>query len=546
MMAPTGKNGGKEAAESGIDWLARASSDSVTEQHVATHGVTSGDEVGNKMWTPGKLSPTDGEINRVMNATGLGTGDIDYHVAYGYIALDAPREQNTVMYVGSDDAVKVWLNGVLVHNNPVDRGASDYQERFPVTLKQGKNTLFVAVYELWGGWSGFFGFKDDAAYSVLLPLTVHIGPAHRPPMYWVDTNTGTLHRLIGAKVEHLVPSVQNAVSLAVDTAGGKLYWAEKTSDRTGKIRRANLDGTNVQLVKDLTSVPIDIAIDTTNNKLYLTNAWGKVQRFNFNGSNFQSNLITNLDSPKNITVDIAGDKLYWTEQTDDTTGRIQRANLNGSNVELVKDLTSGPHDLAIDTVNGKLYVANSFGKIQQLNLDGSSFQSNFITGLDSPEGLAVDVAGGKLYWTEHGSIRRSDLNGENIQNVVTGLGTPTDLILETPPINARVQAAPAVVGPFLGETRLHPNYPNPFNPETWIPYQLAEPVDVALTIYDINGRVVRYIDLGHQRASIYQSKSRAAYWDGRNAQGEPVASGVYFYTLKAGDLSATRKMLIRK
>ena len=95
-------------------------------------------------------------------------------------------------------------------------------------------------------------------------------------------------------------------------------------------------------------------------------------------------------------------------------------------------------------------------------------------------------------------------------------------------------------------TTLLPNYPNPFNPETWIPYQLADPADVTLTIYDINGRVVRNLDLGHQRAGMYHTRSRAAHWDGRNAQGEPVASGVYFYTLTAGDLSATRKLLIRK
>ena len=95
-------------------------------------------------------------------------------------------------------------------------------------------------------------------------------------------------------------------------------------------------------------------------------------------------------------------------------------------------------------------------------------------------------------------------------------------------------------------TTLLPNYPNPFNPETWIPYQLAEPADVALTIYDINGRVIRGLDLGHQRAGTYHGRSRAAYWDGKNAQGEPVASGLYFYTLKAGDFTATRKMLIRK
>ena len=96
------------------------------------------------------------------------------------------------------------------------------------------------------------------------------------------------------------------------------------------------------------------------------------------------------------------------------------------------------------------------------------------------------------------------------------------------------------------ETALLANYPNPFNPETWIPYQLSKPADVSLTIYDINGHVVRDLDLGHQRAGMYQSKSRAAYWDGRNTVGEPVASGVYFYTLTAGDFTATRKLLIRK
>ena len=96
------------------------------------------------------------------------------------------------------------------------------------------------------------------------------------------------------------------------------------------------------------------------------------------------------------------------------------------------------------------------------------------------------------------------------------------------------------------ETALLVNYPNPFNPETWIPYQLAEPADVTLTIYAIDGTIVRTLALGHQPVGIYQDKSRAAYWDGRNELGESVASGVYFYTLKAGDFTATRKMLIRK
>ena len=96
------------------------------------------------------------------------------------------------------------------------------------------------------------------------------------------------------------------------------------------------------------------------------------------------------------------------------------------------------------------------------------------------------------------------------------------------------------------KTALLTNYPNPFNPETWIPYQLAEPAEATLTIYTADGAVVRTLALGHQAAGIYQSRSRAAQWDGKNKFGEPVASGVYFYTLTAGDFTATRKMLIRK
>jgi hypothetical protein len=96
------------------------------------------------------------------------------------------------------------------------------------------------------------------------------------------------------------------------------------------------------------------------------------------------------------------------------------------------------------------------------------------------------------------------------------------------------------------EIALLPNYPNPFNPETWIPYQLAKPTEVVMSIYAADGRLIRTLELGHQSVGIYESRSRAAYWDGRNEFGEPVASGVYFYTLTAGDFTATRKMLIRK
>ena len=97
------------------------------------------------------------------------------------------------------------------------------------------------------------------------------------------------------------------------------------------------------------------------------------------------------------------------------------------------------------------------------------------------------------------------------------------------------------------ETLLLPNYPNPFNPETWIPYDLAEAAEVYIYIYNTKGESVRQLSLGFQTAGTYRTRSRAAYWDGRNSAGEAVASGIYFYTLQAGQTSsATRRMVILK
>ena len=109
-----------------------------------------------------------------------------------------------------------------------------------------------------------------------------------------------------------------------------------------------------------------------------------------------------------------------------------------------------------------------------------------------------------------------------------------------------IQLPELVAYEIPAETQLLSNYPNPFNPETWIPYRLAEDAFVTLTIYDLNGQAVRTIDVGHQTAAVYENRSKAVYWDGRNGLGGQVASGVYFYHLSAGDYSATRKMLILK
>ena len=109
-----------------------------------------------------------------------------------------------------------------------------------------------------------------------------------------------------------------------------------------------------------------------------------------------------------------------------------------------------------------------------------------------------------------------------------------------------IQLPELVAYEIPAETELLRNYPNPFNPETWIPYRLAEDAFVTLAIYDRAGQVVRTIDVGHQTAAVYENRSKAVYWDGRNRLGEQVASGVYFFHLSAGDYFATRKMVILK
>lgn len=428
-----------------------------------------------------------------------------------------------------DGTVKLWdlatrtHTGTLPHTSPVLSVAFSPDG---TTLASGTRE---GVVSLWN-----------------LPPRALVAESQRPPMYWIDAERGTLHRLVGNKVENFLPSVRNAVNLAVDVADGKLYWAEKTGKRTGRIRRANLDGTNVHLLKDLTSVPLDIALDTANNKLYLTNTWGKIQCLNFDGSDFQPNLITGLQMPNHLALDVTRGKIYWTEQMSDSTSKIRRANLDGTNVELVKDLTSAPRGIAVDNVNGKVYLANAYGKVQRLNLNGSNFQPNLITSLESPESIAVDAISRKLYWTGKGGISRANFNGKNIESIVTGLDAPTNIALGIIPTDTAIAAAPATVRVIPDETVLHANYPNPFNPETWIPYQLAKPADVTLHIYATNGTLVRTLALGHQLAGSYESRNRAAYWDGKNESGESVASGVYFYTLTAGDFMATRKMLIVK
>ena len=489
-------------------------------------------------------------------------------------------------------------------------------------------------------------------------LEVESAPSH-PFIYWTDRGTDKIQRanFDGSNVQDLVTTgLSNPEHIAVDIAGGKMYWTEFST-----IKCANLEGSNVQdLVTRLDSAS-GIALDVASGKMYWT-VWNddKIQRANLDGSNVETLVTQSARGPTDIALDVAGGKMYWTLQDRTNQGRknIYRANLDGSNIQNLAGRSSGswPAGIALDVVGGKMYWTVT-GKIRRANLDGSNIE-DLVTGLATGTtaidiDIALDVAGGKMYWTNPytDKIQCANLDGSNVEDLVTGLESPSGIaivssslvnpttikeveilsydingdgtvdgkdadalifavvdgltnpkydvngdgkvdVLDIKAVNAnrdagaagaptrfgmqlsavqrdRIQAqidlliatddrSPAAMRTLIylqqliametrpEKTQLLANYPNPFNPETWIPYDVAEPGDVSITIYAVNGQVVRRLDLGHQAAGMYQSRSRAAYWDGRNAFGEPVASGLYFYTLTAGDFTATRKMLIRK
>ena len=165
--------------------------------------------------------------------------------------------------------------------------------------------------------------------------------------------------------------------------------------------------------------------------------------------------------------------------------------------------------------------------------------------------IAVDESSGPGAPSVHALVQ-GDISAADVQVLLTQAKALPETIQADPAHQHRIAVLEQLLATLTEvpvvpkQTALLLNYPNPFNPETWIPYQLSEAADVTLSIYSVEGNLVRTLMLGHQTAGVYKSKSQTAYWDGRNEFGEPVASGLYFYTLTAGDFTATRKMLIRK
>ena len=185
-------------------------------------------------------------------------------------------------------------------------------------------------------------------------------------------------------------------------------------------------------------------------------------------------------------------------------------------------------------------VAQNFGQVGKNNAD---INGDGIVNVVDLILVAVALGEGAAAPTAHAAVL-SMLTAEEVEQwLIEAKQLQTDDPIYLRGIRVLEQLRAALTP---AETALLANYPNPFNPETWMPYQLAKSADVTLTIYSADGKVIRTLILGDIPAGRYISRSRAAYWDGRNALGEPVASGIYFYTLTAGDFTATRRMLILK
>ena len=153
------------------DLLSEVSESAVTEVEIATHGATAGKSVGDNVWTSHRL-PSTGQDN-ILDML---KREIRYGTIYGSVSLHSPREQETTMYVGGDRGVRVWLNGDLIYEDLHGRSGSNYSDFFPVTLKQGRNILLVAVHTRG---NGFFGFEPGTEYTVQTPVSATLFPRHQ-------------------------------------------------------------------------------------------------------------------------------------------------------------------------------------------------------------------------------------------------------------------------------------------------------------------------------------------------------------------------------
>ena len=408
--------------------------------------------------------------------------------------------------------------------------------------------------------------------------------------YGRDGNNIQRANLNGSHKENLVTGLgtSGGFDLILDTANGKMYW---TTFNGKKIQRANLDGSHVEDIltsNDGLVSPAGIALDINAGKMYWTDfEAGRIQRANLDGSNIDI-LITKAENIGSMALGLRAENMIRPIQLSPNSLADQTFTV-GEDSNILMPVAHGgtppytyelelspslPSGLAFDPVNrsisgtptAALPLTTFFFTATDTTNTSATVTFTIEVIEDEPPPTILDVNGDgqvnvldlvwvAMFYGKRGADLSTDVNNDGIVNV-------QDFILVAEVVDANLAAdIPAdLIEEALWEmidniagapsqtytTALLPNYPNPFNPETWIPYTLSDSVDVAIEIYASDGSLVRRLDIGHQPSGLYVNKARAAYWNGRNMSGEPVASGLYFYTLIAGDYAATQKMLIRR
>ena len=501
--------------EDGTDLLSETSGGAVTEVQVATHGAAEGNSVGDKVWSSHRLPPTGSNNIEDMLQRSISNG-----VIYGSVSLYAPREQDTIMYVGSHRKAKVWLNGVFIYENSRNSWHLDYQDLFPVTLLPGKNVLLVATNT--SGLSdnfAFFGFAPGTEYTVANPgvgYTFSQTPIHTGDTFTLDILAENITDLAGWQFDITFdPAILEAVNVSegnfLKMGGGTTFFQSGTIDNVAgeimKLNAARLSGGGISGTGTLVQVTFK-AKSGGETRLAL-------QKFEFGAGTGESIPA----GPHEIRI-VVEERLATGDVNRD--GRVSILDLILVAQQLGKRVSAGS---AVD-VNGDGVVSI---------LDLIRVAQGIAGSPAAPVALNPDLIG---------AVGTESVDAAMIEAWIAQARLEDD---NSPAFKQGIENLEHLLASLIPkETALLHNYPNPFNPETWIPYQLAQSAEVTLTIYDMNGRLVRHLAMGHQAAGMYRSRSRAAYWDGRNQLGEPVASGLYFYTLTAGDFTATRRMLILK
>ena len=315
---------------------------------------------------------------------------------------------------------------------------------------------------------------------------------------------------------------------SIAIGGNTVYWTEMTGESSGTINSANLNGSGMtELVETRWSVPMGIAVDTARSRLYWSNSSGKIKNANLTGK--QGRLVVDgLGMPGDMVLSNSIAAPAKAPTTDaEQTAATSKYDINGDGAVDSKDVDALIVAVAAGVTDAK-YDVNGDGKVDIFDVSAVSSKR------DAGAAAAPALLGTNL------SIVQIDRLQEQIDLLVASNDrSPDTLRLLTYLHQLIVMARPE-------KTQLLANYPNPFNPETWIPYELATDTEVRITIYNTQGVVVRTLELGHQSAGYYTDRERAAYWDGRNALGEQVASGIYFYQFETDDMSSLRKMVILK